>query len=72
MPYDSSKIDRGIVMLTLTRKPDESITIITPDNHRIYLKVSQIRGNQVKVSFDAPAYYQIYRDEVLERIEQAC
>ena len=57
-------------MLMLTRKPGESITIIMPDHHEIHLTITQTKGNQVKVGFDAPAFYQIHRDEVLQRIEQ--
>lgn len=52
-------------MLVLTRRHGESIQIHTPDKHVINLTVTQLKKGQVKIGFDAPAYYSIVREELL-------
>lgn len=57
-------------MLILTRKDGESIQIHTPDKHVINLTVTQIRKGQVRIGFDAPAYYAIVREELVQKDSQ--
>ena len=47
-------------MLVLTRKEDESI-IIGGD---IEIKITRIRGNNVRIGVNAPRYMPIYRKEI--------
>lgn len=54
-------------MLTLTRNVGE--TIIIGDN--ITVTVAEVRGNTVRLSFDAPREIKILREEVHQRIAQA-
>ncbi len=53
-------------MLVLTRKPGEAIHI----GDDIYIKVSEVSGNRVKLCIDAPKIMRILRAEVAEQIEQ--
>lgn len=52
-------------MLILTRKKDESIVI--GDN--IKIQIIAIEEGRVKIGIEAPADIEIYRSEVLEKIE---
>ena len=54
-------------MLVLTRKSNESIMI--GDN--ILITVLSVKGNQVKIGFDAPKDVRIYREEIFERIQKS-
>lgn len=49
-------------MLVLSRKVGESITI---DGH-IKVKVIAVRGNRIRLGFEAPEFCQIRRSEWLE------
>lgn len=53
-------------MLVLTRKYGESIQITTPDNHIIKLMITDVDKGQVKVGLEAPAYYSILREELVQ------
>lgn len=52
-------------MLTLERREDEVISI-THGGETLDVKVSLIRGNKVKLSFDGPESFEIWREEVDE------
>jgi len=67
---------RNEKMLTLTRKPEESI-IIGEGKDRIEVTVKEIRRNQVRIGIQAPENVKIYRKELyekrdLESVEQVC
>ena len=50
-------------MLILTRRPDESVII----DGNIKIKILGVRGNQVRLGFEAPAEVNIVREELLEK-----
>jgi carbon storage regulator CsrA len=50
-------------MLTLTRKPDETI-VIGEGSERIEVTIRSVRRNQVRVSVDAPEHVPVYRKEL--------
>ncbi len=52
-------------MLILTRKKDESIVI----GDGIKIQIIAIEEGRVKIGIDAPSDVEIYRSEVLEKIE---
>lgn len=52
-------------MLTLERKENEVISI-THNGEKLDIHVTMIRNNKVKLSFDAPESFEIWRDEVEE------
>lgn len=54
-------------MLVLTRKVGE--TVVIGDGVRV--RVEEIRGGKVKLSFDAPDSVRILRGELLTREEQS-
>jgi carbon storage regulator len=53
-------------MLVLTRKPSQSIMI----GDGIEVQVLSVAGEKVRLGITAPRDVSIFRDEVLERIEQ--
>lgn len=53
-------------MLTLTRKPEETI-IIGEEPNKIEITVKEIRRNQVRIGIVAPDNVKIFRKELLER-----
>jgi carbon storage regulator len=53
-------------MLVLSRKKNQSIRV----GNDIVVKVVEIRGNTVRLAFDAPPHVAIHRSEVRERIQR--
>ena len=53
-------------MLTLTRKPEETI-IIGEGTKRIEVTVKEIRRNQVRLGITAPEDIRIFRKELVDR-----
>lgn len=58
-------LKRTFILLSLTRKPDESIIIETSDGN-IVVSVVAIKANQVKLKFQAPDNIDIWREEIYE------
>ena len=56
-------------MLTLTRKPEETI-VIGKGSERIEVTVKEIRRNQVRLGITAPENVRIFRKELVEREEE--
>ena len=54
-------------MLVLTRKDGQSIQITTPDNHVINIMITRAEHGKAKIGIDAPAYYSVMREELLEK-----
>ncbi len=53
------------VMLVLSRKPGESLVI----GDSIFIRVSEIRGNRVKLCIDAPSDVRVLRSEVAAQLD---
>lgn len=56
-------------MLTLTRKPEETI-VIGDGPERIEVIVKEIRRNQVRIGILAPENVRIFRKELIEREDE--
>lgn len=54
-------------MLILTRRVGETIVI---GNGEITATVLGVKGNQVRLGFNAPKSVQIHREEIYERIQR--
>ncbi len=52
-------------MLCLTRAVDELIVIIAPGGQRLEIKLTKIDRNKVRIGFECPKDYKIYRAELL-------
>lgn len=50
-------------MLVLTRKPGEAVVI----NGDIIIKVVEVRGNHVRLAFEAPRAVRIMRSELVDK-----
>lgn len=55
-------------MLALSRQRDESIIICLPDGTEVEVCVVDIRGDKVRLGFNARKDIKIYRKEVLDAI----
>jgi len=53
-------------MLILTRRPGEIVRI----GEDITIEILSIKGNQVRVGFEAPREVAVHREEIYERIKQ--
>ena len=51
-------------MLVLSRQRDETVSIKVPGHDPIFVTVVDIRGDRVRIGFDAPRSIQINRIEV--------
>jgi carbon storage regulator CsrA len=59
---------KGVFMLVLTRKTDESITIKCPDGKIIKVAVCRIDGNfKVRLGIEAGDEYKITRTELIKK-----
>ncbi len=53
-------------MLSLTRRPGESIVI----GNNITVRVTAVHGNQVRLAIEAPRHIPVHREEIQRRIEK--
>ena len=53
-------------MLVLTRKEDEAIILTMPSGKQIDIIVTEIKGNQVRISVDADDDVEIMREELID------
>ena len=53
-------------MLSLTRKPGQSIVI----GHDIIVRVTAVQGRQVRLAIEAPRHIPVHREEIQRRIEK--
>lgn len=56
-------------MLVLTRKVGKRLIMLTKDG-KVTVSVEEVRGFSVRIGIDAPKGVRIYREEVLNHIEQ--
>lgn len=54
-------------MLLLTRRPQETIIVTTPDGTEIRFTIMGLKGNQVRLGIDAPKDVDIVREEIADR-----
>ncbi len=54
-------------MLVLTRRDSEKIVVRLPDGRIVAITVCEIRGDKVRLGFEAAADIVIHRQEVWER-----
>jgi carbon storage regulator len=52
-------------MLVLSRKPSENVIISTAGGIKVY--ILSVKGNNVKLGFDAPENIEIDREEIFDR-----
>lgn len=57
--------------LVLSRRVDESISIVTASGERIVVHVGKIKGNKVSLVTDADPSVKILRTELVEKPEVA-
>jgi carbon storage regulator len=57
-------------MLVLSRHRDERIIIRTPDGYEIIVVVVDLRGDKVRLGFEAPTEVEIDAEEVREKIDR--
>lgn len=53
-------------MLILARRPDEKLTIYTPDGDYIQILITEARQGLVRLGIQAPPDYVILRDELVD------
>ena len=51
-------------MLVLSRKRDERVTCVLPDGREMAVTVVDIRGDKIRLGFDAPIDVTVNRHEV--------
>ena len=56
-------------MLVLSRKKNESVVITMPDGQQVMVVTVEIRGDKVRLGFDADPSIKIHRFEVQRAIE---
>lgn len=57
-------------MLVLKRDVSERIVIISPSGERIYIMLTEVRGNKARLGVEAPRSWAIHREEVQQRIDK--
>lgn len=53
-------------MLTLSRKRDEWVNLLLPDGRTIGVQLTDIRGDRVRLGFEAPRDVKILRRELVK------
>ena len=66
--HDSNNLRKELVMLVLARKTGEAV-IVTVGKEKIRVMVSDIRGDNVRIGFDAPRHITIHREEIQGEID---
>jgi carbon storage regulator CsrA len=60
-------------MLVLSRKVTQSVVINCPDGTQIKVVfVEQIANHKIRLGFDAPQDYRIFREELQMEIDDGC
>lgn len=53
-------------MLVLARRPEEKLTIFTPNGEKIEILVTEARQGMTRLGIKAPPKYVVLRDELLK------
>ncbi len=56
-------------MLVLARRPNEKLTIYTPEGDYIQILVTEARSGLVRLGIEAPPNYVVLRDELVDTQE---
>jgi carbon storage regulator len=57
-------------MLCLQRREDETVVLGLPDGREIRVMVTEIRGEKVKLGFEAPKDVTVHRQEISDAIKR--
>lgn len=58
-------------MLVLTRKPEESIVIVSPSGETMEIRLAKIENDRAKIGIEAPVNFRIFRKEVYDVVLQS-
>ena len=58
-------------MLVLTRKPEESIIVVSPNGDTMEIHLAKIDNDRAKIGIEAPANFRIFRKEVYDAVLQS-
>jgi carbon storage regulator len=58
-------------MLILTRKPEESIVVVSPDGATMEIHLAKIDNDRAKIGIEAPADFRIFRKEIYDMVLQS-
>ena len=58
-------------MLVLTRKPEESIIVVSPNGDTMEIHLAKIDNDRAKIGIEAPTDYRIFRKEVYDVVLQS-
>ena len=58
-------------MLVLTRKPEESIIVVSPGGDTMEIHLAKIDNDRAKIGIEAPADFRIFRKEVYDMVLQS-
>ena len=58
-------------MLVLSRKKSEVVMVTLPDGREISVTVCEVRGEKVRIGFEAPADVAVHRQEVHEAVRRS-
>lgn len=61
--------DPTIGQLVLSRKPNETIVVQSPEGTLITVSVIEIRGDKVLLMTRAPKSWRVHRGEIFDKIE---
>ena len=58
-------------MLVLTRKPEESIIVVSPSGDTMEIHLAKIDSDRAKIGIEAPTDFRIFRKEVYDVVLQS-
>ncbi len=58
-------------MLVLTRKPEESIIVVSPGGDTMEIHLAKIDNDRAKIGIEAPTDFRIFRKEVYDMVLQS-
>ena len=58
-------------MLVLTRKPEESIIVVSPGGDTLEIHLAKIDNDRAKIGIEAPTDFRLFRKEVYDVVLQS-